>query len=197
MLRAAAPDGGPVRSALRIMFLAGGPLSPGPAHPRPSHAADITGGASSVVLGASREGRLHIRSPFPTMGVDPALNDRFPAVFIDGEKFYYGRDPEFGQFLVSHHCYGKWYWTFKDEQAMVDFLENLPESSRRPTINGQEITHYHGTMPQEEYRRLFEEHRKYLRLLLETRRRHGLTFPYRESRDPWGEVVAFAREYMG
>jgi hypothetical protein len=114
------------------------------------------------------------------MGVDPALGSDFPSVVIDGEKFYFGQEPVYGQFMASHPCEGKNYWCFQTEQQMLDFLENLPESSRPPTINGYAIWYLHGMMPQREYDRIFAEHRRYLRLLLETRRQNGLTFPFRE-----------------
>jgi hypothetical protein len=117
------------------------------------------------------------------MGVDPALGGDSPAVFINGEKYYYGKEPEYGQFMVSHHSYGKWYWCFDTRQELIDFLENLPESANRPTINGQQIVMFYGMMPQDEYRQIFEEHRSYLRFLLETRRRHGLTYRYGDPPD--------------
>src|SRR4029077_738869 len=42
-----------------------------------------------------------ISSPLFVMGVDPVLHDGFPHVFIHGEKYYYGKDPEFGQYMAS------------------------------------------------------------------------------------------------
>jgi uncharacterized protein YggL (DUF469 family) len=114
------------------------------------------------------------------MSPDPALHDGYPFVIIDREKFYYGKDPEYGKYIVAHEYDGKRYWYFEDdEQAMLDFLENLPESARPPMLGGWPIWHVHGTMPQEEYDQIFEAHRAYLRLLLEKRRKHKLVFDYR------------------
>ena len=89
------------------------------------------------MIGAPLRGGFYFPFPTFTMGVDPALNSDFPSVLIDGETFYYGREPEFGQSMVSHPRNGKRYWCFKTEEEMLGFLENLPESARPPTINGR------------------------------------------------------------
>lgn len=109
------------------------------------------------------------------MGVDPALHDGFPHVFIDGEKYYYGKDPEYGQYMVSHESYGKWYWCFKTRQQLVDFLENLPESSYQAVVNGEPYGLTPLYFPPAEAIRLREEHKKKLATLLKMRRELGLT----------------------
>ena len=114
------------------------------------------------------------------MSPDPPFHGGYPFVIIMDEKYYYGKDPIFGQYMVAHEFDGKRYWNFEDdEQAMIDFLENLPESAKFPTIGGAPLWLIHGMMPQEAYDQVFSEHEKYLRFLLDVRRRNDLTFDYR------------------
>lgn len=130
------------------------------------------------MLGSSQTRRFY---PLHTlcMGVDPALHDSYPFVFINGEKYYYGKEPEYGQWMVSHESYGKWYWCFQENrQAMIDFLENLPESAMPPIIDGKPMWMIAFTLTGEERERIWKEHRENLRQLLDEKRRTGRTFPY-------------------
>jgi hypothetical protein len=116
------------------------------------------------------------------MGVDPRLDGRFPWVTIHGERFYYGKDPEYDSWLVSHPSEGKRYWHFETEQAMLDFLENLPESAEPPTVQGLPIFQWHGLIPQAEYDRLWAAHRERLARLLDDKRATGATYSLASAR---------------
>src|SRR5687767_2165290 len=104
------------------------------------------------------------------MGVDPALHDGFPHVFIHGEKFYYGKDPEYGQYVVSHESYGKWYWCFETSQELLDFLQNLPESSYQAVVGGKAYGVVGMYFSPGEATRLREEHAEKLKELLDLKR---------------------------
>lgn len=117
--------------------------------------------------------------PF-SMGVDPQLGSDSPSVEIHGEKFYYGKDPEFGEFLVSHPTDGKRYWCFSTKAEMIDFLENLPESADPPTMLGMPLFTYYGIVPDTEYYRVLNTHQHFLSRLLELKRASGMTFRYED-----------------
>ncbi len=63
------------------------------------------------------------------MGRDPYFTDEFPSVDIDGMKYRYGREDEFGQYLVEHCENGKDYWCFNTKEEMLAFLWGLPETA--------------------------------------------------------------------
>jgi hypothetical protein len=67
------------------------------------------------------------------MGRDPALTSRHPSVILNGNQYYYGRqpDPRYDYYLFEHADYGKDYWWFKEKEDLVAFLVNLPESADR------------------------------------------------------------------
>lgn len=101
----------------------------------------------------------------------------YPFVYISGEKYYYGKEPVSGEWLVAHETYGKWSWCFKyDKQAMIDFLENLPESATPPIVGGVPV--WSQVLTAEESHRAWREHDEKLKQLLEERRRTGRTHPY-------------------
>lgn len=114
------------------------------------------------------------------MGVDPQLGLNMPTVMIHGEKFNYGKNPEADEFLVSHPTDGKRYWSFRTEDEMIDFLENLPDSADPPMLKGVSLYNFHGIIPAAEYVRHLEQHEKILWWLLRDKRREGTTFRYKE-----------------
>ena len=97
---------------------------------------------------------------------------------IRDKLYYFGKDPEYDAYMISHPFDGKQYWCFQTEQEMIDFLDNLPESADPPMIGGNSIWLYHGKIPQDVYNQIFDDHRQYLSRLLQHRRNSGTTFPY-------------------
>jgi hypothetical protein len=65
------------------------------------------------------------------MGIDKSLWDRYPSVIINGSRYHYGRDKEYGNYLVEHESIAKNYWSFKEKEDFQAFLINLPESGDR------------------------------------------------------------------
>src|SRR5262245_50478651 len=63
------------------------------------------------------------------MGRDKSLTDRHPRVVIKGQNYHYGREPEFGQYLIEHVEYAKEYFCFDWREDILAFLANLPESA--------------------------------------------------------------------
>lgn len=134
------------------------------------------GGRSAMFGSPSCKADIFSSHPLP-MGVDPALHDGFPFVYINGEKYHYGQDPSCCRWMVSHESYGKWYWWFGTEKEMVDFLENLPESAEISPYAGYR---YRGPkLTEAERDRMQVEYDEWLRSLLKEKRRLGTTFPYR------------------
>ena len=68
-------------------------------------------------------------SPPLFMGRDTSLSDIFPSVIIGGEKYYYGKETIYGEYLVEHHEDGKQYWAFDTREDLVAFLIMLPNSA--------------------------------------------------------------------
>jgi hypothetical protein len=65
------------------------------------------------------------------MGIDKSLSDDYPSVIINGVEYHYGREPQYGQYLVENANYAKDYWCFDRKDDLVAFLVNLPESADR------------------------------------------------------------------
>jgi hypothetical protein len=63
------------------------------------------------------------------MGIDKSLSDSYPSVIINGQKYHYGREPQYGQYLVENAHYAKDYWCFDEKEDLQAFLINLPESA--------------------------------------------------------------------
>jgi hypothetical protein len=63
------------------------------------------------------------------MGKDKSLTDDFPSVMIGGEKYHYGKETIYGQYLVEHFEDGKRAWGFDIEEDLIAFLVMLPESA--------------------------------------------------------------------
>lgn len=63
------------------------------------------------------------------MGKDPSLSSHHPSIIIHGQKYHYGREPEYGQYLVENATYAKDYWVFDAREDLEAFLVNLPESA--------------------------------------------------------------------
>jgi hypothetical protein len=63
------------------------------------------------------------------MGIDKSLTDDFPTVSINGREYHYGRETEYGQYLVENAEYAKDHWCFDTREDLVAFLTNLPESA--------------------------------------------------------------------
>lgn len=80
------------------------------------------------------------------MGRDKSLGDNHPSVIIGDTQYHYGREPEYGQYLVENANIAKDYWCFDTKKDLVAFLVNLPESAdrnRRSTLHPDwhEVTH--------------------------------------------------------
>jgi hypothetical protein len=65
------------------------------------------------------------------MGIDKSLWDNFPSIIINNTKYHYGREPNYGQYLVENAQIAKDYWVFDEQQDLEAFLINLPESADR------------------------------------------------------------------
>src|ERR1700684_3905021 len=65
------------------------------------------------------------------MGIDKSLSDRYPSVNINGSRYHYGREENYGEYLVEHENIAKDYWAFKEKEDLQAFLINLPESADR------------------------------------------------------------------
>ena len=65
------------------------------------------------------------------MGIDKSLWDAYPSVVINGSKYHYGREKEYGEYLVENAGIAKDYWVFKEKEDLQAFLINLPESADR------------------------------------------------------------------
>jgi hypothetical protein len=106
------------------------------------------------------------------MGIDRSLTDEFPSVVINGTKYHYGREPDFGRYLVENAEYAKDYWSFSRKEDLLAFLINLPESADRDWIirrhpDWHDVTH--------EQRGVFlEEHQEYLRDLAAEKQQNGI-----------------------
>ena len=123
------------------------------------------------------------------MGIDKSLGKSFPTVVIGGEVYEYGKVPDCSywmdgftspypdEWVVEHRTEAKDSWYFRTERAMVDFLENLPESAVCPTIRGVPLW----MLGQRDrvVRRLWKQHRRQLVRLLRWKRKEGTTFRYR------------------
>lgn len=107
------------------------------------------------------------------MGRDPELTPDHPSVIIHGSRYYYGRhpDPEYGHFLLEHAHNGKDYWWFQEEDDLVAFLINLPESADRNRL-GKLHPDWSEVTP-EQRDAWFEEDRLALRALAETKIKAG------------------------
>jgi hypothetical protein len=62
------------------------------------------------------------------MGKDKSLTNQHPAILIEGTLYHYGREPEFGQYLVEDVSVAKNYSCFKHREDLLAYLVNLPES---------------------------------------------------------------------
>jgi hypothetical protein len=71
------------------------------------------------------------------MGIDKSLTDEFPSVHINGMNYHYGRESEYGQYIVENAEYAKDYWCFDRAEDMRAFLVNLPESADREWFSRQ------------------------------------------------------------
>jgi hypothetical protein len=69
------------------------------------------------------------------MGIDKRLSDNYPSVIINRVRYHYGREPEFGQYLVENAFVAKDYLCFKTKEDLVAFLVNLPESAERHRLS--------------------------------------------------------------
>ena len=69
------------------------------------------------------------------MGIDKSLSDKYPSVIINGVRYHYGREPEYGQYLVENANYAKDYWCFDREDDLVAFLAGLPETGERNRLS--------------------------------------------------------------
>ena len=65
------------------------------------------------------------------MGIDKSLWDNFPSIIINNTKYHYGRETNYGQYLVENAQIAKDYWVFDEQQDLEAFLINLPESADR------------------------------------------------------------------
>src|SRR5262245_33892884 len=65
------------------------------------------------------------------MGIDKSLSDKYPSIIIKGSKYHYGREKQYGQYLVENANYAKDYWCFDEKEDLQAFLINLPESADR------------------------------------------------------------------
>jgi hypothetical protein len=65
------------------------------------------------------------------MGIDKSLWDNFPSIIINNTKYHYGREANYGQYLVENAQIAKDYWVFDEQQDLEAFLINLPESADR------------------------------------------------------------------
>jgi hypothetical protein len=85
-------------------------------------------------------------------------------VDINGVTYHYGRESEFGQYLVESAEYAKDYWCFDTRDDLLAFLVNLPESADRDWLvrrhpDWSDVTH-------EERTAMLREHRAHLRSLM-------------------------------
>jgi hypothetical protein len=65
------------------------------------------------------------------MGIDKSLWDEYPSVIINNTKYHYGRETNYGQYLVENAHIAKDYWVFDEKEDLQAFLINLPESADR------------------------------------------------------------------
>ena len=68
------------------------------------------------------------------MGIDKQLSDAYPSVIINRVKYHYGRDPEYGEYLVENAYNAKDCRCFQREDDLVAYLVNLPESAVRDRL---------------------------------------------------------------
>ncbi len=83
------------------------------------------------------------------MGIDKSLSDRYPSVIINGRKYHYGRDPEYGQYLVENARYAKDYWCFDEKEDLQAFLINLPESADHRRRISEAYPDWHQVTPEQ------------------------------------------------
>jgi hypothetical protein len=65
------------------------------------------------------------------MGIDKSLWDNYPSIIINNTRYHYGRESQYGQYLVENAYIAKDYWVFDERQDLEAFLINLPESADR------------------------------------------------------------------
>jgi hypothetical protein len=65
------------------------------------------------------------------MGIDKSLSDDYPSVIINKTQYHYGRETNYGQYLVENAYIAKDYWVFDEKEDLQAFLINLPESADR------------------------------------------------------------------
>jgi hypothetical protein len=105
------------------------------------------------------------------MGIDKSLHDDYPSVIIGGTRYHFGRELEYGQYLVENANYAKDYWCFKTKEDMLAFLVNLPESADRNRMkklypDWHEVTH-------EQRDAYFEDSAARLRVAMEEKQKAG------------------------
>lgn len=122
------------------------------------------------MFGSSNPGRP-ISPPKRTMGIDKSLTDEFPSVYINGVKYHYGRESDYGQYIVENAEYAKDYWCFDHAADLRAFLVNLPESADREWFS----SHYPDwlTTTPEQRESYFEERRAFLRKRMEEKEHNG------------------------
>jgi hypothetical protein len=65
------------------------------------------------------------------MGIDKSLSDAYPSVIVNRVRYHYGRDREYGRYLVENAFVAKDYWSFKEEIDLRAWLVNAPDSADR------------------------------------------------------------------
>ena len=115
------------------------------------------------------------------MGRDHSFSDDFPSVEINGEKFRYGRDFEYGQYMVENAENAKDYWCFDRRDDLMAFLVNLPESAGELSCGARNPDW--AEISSEERHKRIEEHHAFLRNRMEEKRTAGT--------DKWFNVMRF------
>lgn len=117
------------------------------------------------------------------MGIDKSLTDDFPTVSINGREYHYGRETEYGQYLVENADPGcaKDHWCFNTREDLLAFLVNLPESADRDWIK-RRYPDWHEVSP--EQREVYMKERDaHFRRLKEEKEKAGT--------DDWFNVLCF------
>ena len=119
--------------------------------------------------------------PFFTMGRDHSFSNEFPSVEIEGEKFRYGREIEFGQYMLENAENAKDYWCFDRRDDLLAFLVNLPESVGELSIKAR-YPDWAEVSNEERLRRIHEQN-DFLRQRMEEKKLAGT--------DKWFNVLRF------
>ena len=106
------------------------------------------------------------------MGIDKSLSDKYPSVVINGRNYQYGREPNYGQYLVENASYAKDYWVFNKKEDLEAFLINLPESANHQARITAAYPDWHD-VSDEQRTAYLEEDRASQRALADEKRKVG------------------------